>query len=393
MFDRAIVTVSAASPPVSEPPTETSPAQEIARVQAEECAGQEHARPWWLRYGLALGGVALATAVRWAFTPILGPTLLPFTTYYAAVVLAEWYGRTGPAVLAILLSVLASDWLFVDPPDNLLPTQPKEWLAILTFAAVSAGLAGALEAMHRANERALAELSERRKVAQALREHSREIEDLNERLQRAMMETDHRVKNNLQTVAALLELHTDTDEMAMPVEAVRDLHQQIRSLALIHDLLSRLVKEGRGTDGLSTRAVLGELLPLIQATLSGRRITAEVADLCVTPRQATALALTINELLSNAVKHAPAGAIRLELSANGEVGRLVVEDEGPGFPPGFDPQQAANTGLDLVLTMGQGDLGGRVAFENRSEGGGRVVVTFPLLIPSAIRASGLPLPF
>src|SRR2546423_3274463 len=67
-------------------------------------------RSAFVRYGIAVGAVVLAWAARAALTPLWGPTELPFIVFYPAVVLAAWYGRRGPALLAIVLTTLAADW-------------------------------------------------------------------------------------------------------------------------------------------------------------------------------------------------------------------------------------------------------------------------------------------
>ncbi|MGC4043111.1 MAG: ATP-binding protein [Armatimonas sp.] len=60
---------------------------------------------------------------------------------------------------------------------------------------------------------------------------------------------------------------------------------------------------------------------------------------------------------------------------------LEVCDDGPGFPAAFDPRRSSNTGLELIESLGVWDLGGEIRYENQEEGGARVVVTFPLLLP------------
>lgn len=105
------------------------------------------------RYAMAAGAVALAWAVREAFSPLWGPTRLPFIFFFPAVALAAWFGRVGPGVLAIILSALTADWFFIEPRHSLVIGAPSEAAAMLSFLVVAAGLAGAIEAMHRANAR------------------------------------------------------------------------------------------------------------------------------------------------------------------------------------------------------------------------------------------------
>ena len=59
--------------------------------------------------------------------------------------------------------------------------------------------------------------------------------------------------------------------------------------------------------------------------------------------------------------------------------RLEVCDDGPGFPPGFDPLKSANTGIELIESMGRWDLCGEILYQNRPTGGACVVITFPLV--------------
>ena len=75
-------------------------------------------RPDVLRYSSALASTGLAIVARLALDPFLG-ALFPYLTYYAAVLFTAWYGGAGPAILAIVLGSLLSDYLFVAPLDSL----------------------------------------------------------------------------------------------------------------------------------------------------------------------------------------------------------------------------------------------------------------------------------
>jgi two-component sensor histidine kinase len=96
----------------------------------------------------------------------------------------------------------------------------------------------------------------------------------------------------------------------------------------------------------------------------------------------TTLAILVNELVSNAIKHGN-GEIHLVFSIHGDRAVLEVKDQGPGFPDPFHAVTAAKTGLELVQTLAHLDLQGEARFENRVEGGGRAVVEFP--IPKRVR--------
>ncbi len=104
----------------------------------------------------------------------------------------------------------------------------------------------------------------------------------------------------------------------------------------------------------------------------------QIEDARLSHRQVTSLALIANELLSNALKHSR-GDAEVVFTVQEDAAHLEVRDDGPGFPADFDPARAANTGLELVENLIVWDLRGQVQFGNREEGGGRVVVTFPLI--------------
>jgi two-component sensor histidine kinase len=95
--------------------------------------------------------------------------------------------------------------------------------------------------------------------------------------------------------------------------------------------------------------------------------------------------MVVTELLQNALEHAYAGLERggtVELAATRtEAGGLAVEvrDDGRGLPPGFRAEASDRLGLQIVRTLVEGELGGRLVLEGR-EGGGtsvRVDVTLP----------------
>ncbi|HEU4752488.1 MAG TPA: sensor histidine kinase, partial [Armatimonadota bacterium] len=80
-------------------------------------------------------------------------------------------------------------------------------------------------------------------------------------------------------------------------------------------------------------------------------------------KRATALALIVSELVSNASKHALHGAaprLRVRLEQANEGLRLRVEDSGPGLPPEFDLDRDANVGLQVVRTLAERDLAGKL---------------------------------
>jgi two-component sensor histidine kinase len=197
----------------------------------------------------------------------------------------------------------------------------------------------------------------------------------NKRLKRSIAETHHRVKNNLQVVAALADMHDGDSPPAEAQNALRRLGQHIRALAAMHDLLTAEAYAGSDNDSVAVRAVLERLVALARETMRDRKIRVHVQDVRLPSRQVTALVVLVNELLSNAGKHAH-GEIGVTLDVHSGLVHLEVCDGGPGFPPGFDARSFAKTGLEIVDSIGRLDLQGTLRYYTHRDGGARVSVEF-----------------
>ncbi|HZT43777.1 MAG TPA: sensor histidine kinase [Chthonomonadaceae bacterium] len=203
------------------------------------------------------------------------------------------------------------------------------------------------------------------------------IETLNERLQRAMTETHHRVKNNLQIIAAMIDMQMLESGGAIPIDEMKRLGMHIRVLASVHDLLTQEAKRDGEAQSVSSQAVLEQLITMIRQTTASRPIRYHLQEARLAARQCTAVALIVNELVSNALKYGT-GTIEVFFEVAGDQARLKVCDDGEGFPADFDPATAANTGLELVERLARWDLSGQTRYQNLPQGGACVVVTMPL---------------
>ena len=228
-----------------------------------------------------------------------------------------------------------------------------------------------------------ADITERKEAELALIERAHEIEALNTRLTRAMQETHHRVKNNLQVISAMIEMQImeHSDEQVVPLEEYRQLKAHLHTLSLVHDLLTNSVRED--ADGhISSKAVLENLLPMLEKMAWNKSVRYSIEDVRLTSKVCISLALILNELVTNAFKHGKQEA-EVIFSIQGTQAALTVSDDGPGFAEGFDPLKAANMGLELVESLVRTDLRGRSVYSNGPGGGGCVRVTFPLPLPLA----------
>ncbi|MGP3982724.1 sensor histidine kinase [Streptomyces sp. KR80] len=199
-------------------------------------------------------------------------------------------------------------------------------------------------------------------------------------------EIHHRVKNNLQTVAALLRLQARRMDSAAAGgsarEALEEAVRRVGSIAIVHETLSQNLDERVEFDDIADR-VLAMVAEISPGRVTGRRtgrfgvLDAEVA---------TPLSMVLTEVLQNALEHGfgPGEQGTVEVSAvrsgsRGE-GRLLVtvQDDGRGLPEGFDPQRTGNLGLQIVRTLVEGELGGTFDMLAAPERGTRVVLDIPV---------------
>jgi PAS domain S-box-containing protein len=223
------------------------------------------------------------------------------------------------------------------------------------------------------------DISERRRTERQLQSKQAEVEALNDRLRRAMRETHHRVKNNLQLISAMIEMQLIEyrNSNSIPLEAYKQLKTHIHTLAIVHDLLSADIREDEDAQRVSVKEVLDQLLPMLQKTAWNKEVRYSIQEAELTSKTCISLTLILNELVTNAVKHGNSQA-EVVFRVDGVDATLEVLDDGPGFPGDFDPVKRANMGLELVESLVRADLKGQSAYANSAEGGGRVVINFLL---------------
>ena len=193
-----------------------------------------------------------------------------------------------------------------------------------------------------------------------------------------LKEVHHRVKNNLQVIASLLNLQSRQVRDAQTVEMFKESQNRVQSMALIHEQLYRSHDAAR----LDFESYLGTLMAYLLASYSTNN-TAIALKLKVDPitfgvDTAIPCGLIVHELVSNALKHAfpgtNPGEIHLDLHA-GDDGRytLRVRDNGVGFPEEVDFRHVETLGLRLVTMLTQ-QLDGVI--ELQRSGGTTFTITF-----------------
>ncbi|HUP99209.1 MAG TPA: sensor histidine kinase [Aeromicrobium sp.] len=192
-------------------------------------------------------------------------------------------------------------------------------------------------------------------------------------------EIHHRVKNNLQTVAALLRLQARRTEELSAREALEDAVRRVGSIALVHETLSQSFDESVDFDEVADRLLRNVLDVSRDVAGSGERsrMSGErIGSFGSLPGQtATALAMVLTELIQNAAQHAyPDGPGRLTVVANRirERLRVRVSDSGVGMPA--EVEAGESLGLSIVRTLVESELGGTLSFTAGRAGGTTVAI-------------------
>jgi two-component sensor histidine kinase len=193
-------------------------------------------------------------------------------------------------------------------------------------------------------------------------------------------EIHHRVKNNLQTIASLLRLQRRRLESAEARAALAESERRIRSIAIVHETLSR-----DAGDVVDFTEIVRPLVRVVEESVSSDDLALRFSvdgDAGELPGEvATPLAVVLNELMQNAVDHAfegrTEGSVHVDLVRHPDHLEIDLEDDGVGLPDGFTLDGSNGLGLSIVKALVTGELAG--SMEMRATGHGtRVQLRVPL---------------
>jgi two-component sensor histidine kinase len=198
--------------------------------------------------------------------------------------------------------------------------------------------------------------------------------------QAMIQEIHHRVKNNLQTIAALLRLQSRRSGSPEVSEMLGETINRILSIAVVHEFLSH-----DQSSIVDVRDVCHRLMQEVHQSIHDpeKRITFTVDGpmLPLPAQQATACALVVNELLQNAVRHAfdgrTEGHVSVQLADDEAHLTIEVVDDGIGVGPAFDARRQGNLGLQIVRTLVGEDLRGQFRISQNGNVGSRATIRFP----------------
>lgn len=194
------------------------------------------------------------------------------------------------------------------------------------------------------------DLTARKLAEEALRESLREKEAL-------LREIHHRVKNNLQIISSLLRLQSGKTTNAIAKIALLDMQNRVHSMALIHEHL--YLSENLAAIDLAVylRSLCSQLFRTLVTKPGSIHLHLNLSPVILAIDQAIPCGLLVNELVTNALKHAfPADRggdlwVDLHFLPHSPCWHLRVADNGVGLPPDFDLAQLSSLGLQLVINL------------------------------------------
>jgi two-component sensor histidine kinase len=204
-------------------------------------------------------------------------------------------------------------------------------------------------ALTEANQRFKNEIAERRRAEQRLEYSLHEKEIL-------LKEIHHRVKNNLQVISSMLNLQANQTKDSSLIAPLMDSRNRVQSMALIHEKLYCSSDLSNIDFSGYLESLVSSLYNSINSNHKDIKIRVISEPIAMEIDSAMPCGLIINELISNALKHAfpdrNSGDVIIQLKTNGDNQvQLIVSDNGVGFPENFDIQNSPSLGLQLVNAL------------------------------------------
>jgi len=215
------------------------------------------------------------------------------------------------------------------------------------------------------------DITERRRYQNRLETSLREKEVI-------IKEVHHRVKNNMQVISGFLLLQSNYITDPLSIEKLNESQQRVKTMALVHEKLY----QSKSLEFISTADYIKSLITdLIDSSVinPGIDVRVNIEPVSINIDIAIPIGLIINELVTNALKHAFKNRSTGIISINLELGAdhrftLIVQDDGEGLPHDFDTRTTSSLGMQLVTVLTR-QLGGEM--KTTSQNGARFEISFP----------------
>jgi ribose transport system ATP-binding protein len=193
-----------------------------------------------------------------------------------------------------------------------------------------------------------------------------------------LQETHHRIKNNLQTITSIIRMQKNNYEKIgrQNVDGlIDDIISRIKSIAVIHDLLSQ---DPEGRSIVNVKKLINALLEFY--VIDGKpKVVLCIQDIFIPYNKTTSISLILNELLNNCIKHAfkkiEEGVIYISCQEKKDVIHISIKDNGKGLPDNFNIDELKSLGLFLVNSIVINDFSGR--FNIYQESGTTATIEIP----------------
>ncbi len=170
-----------------------------------------------------------------------------------------------------------------------------------------------------------------------------------------LQEIHHRVKNNLQLVSGLLGWQASTLPEPTLVAALDASRVRIQSMALVHEFLYQADNLAEVRMDQYLRELLDSLKTALTTPEQTIQLSTDLAPVIMSPKEASTLGLVVNEIVTNAYKHAfqglAQGHLHVSFASRPTGFQLVIADDGAGMPAGDAPAKAHSLGMQLVRTL------------------------------------------
>ena len=265
--------------------------------------------------GIGLLAAGIAVALRYALSPLIGDTA-PYVFVSAAVAVSAIVAGWRSGLVALITGEALTLYAIIGTSDSFYVDEAHRRTAL--FAATASQLILLLI------------------IAFYQHEVDRGTKEREERLallDQALREIDHRTRNNYQTVLALVELQARRASNAEVRDALNQVADRVQAIATASQ---QLAVRSAGLGAVHLHDHLCELVGQIKRGLSRGdvEIACDIDDVTASPEKATSISIIVNELVTNAMKHAfaddRAGHVRVTGRAGGEF-ELVIADDGEGL--------------------------------------------------------------
>ena len=222
----------------------------------------------------------------------------------------------------------------------------------------------------------LVDITERKRFEATLRDQLRERDVL-------LQEVHHRVKNNLQVISSLISLQLGRMEPGASYDALQQCSLRVLAIAHIHEQLYVSKDFSRIPFSEYANNLAAVVFRTTGVSSERVRLVLDLQPISVAVDLAIPCGLILNELITNALKHAfpddRGGSVRVELSqcAPNRLS-LAVSDDGVGLPEDFDPARCESLGMQLILTLAA-QVGGEFTLASDGQG-----ARFQLIFPATV---------